>query len=606
MKLYIQAIRNVFAAIICLLTITGVGYTQTNFALLYGSTGMEYGKANAVDRDGNYINGCLFQNSINFNPAGSTILTAPGATTHIALTKYNRNGELLWAKAFGGVTTSEAPHGIECDSAGNIYVTGYFGSTFQTGPQPADFNPDGGGTIFSQGNEDCFLAKYDKDGNYVWAFGLGNTGQNTQERAWDIAVDASGNSYVGGGFRGTVNFNPLGNAVNVSLPDTLAGLFIAKYNKSGLLQWVMPINAQCNNVFTEAYVALDLDNQGNLCAGGNFRGSGVNINPLGTTTLLTSSGLTDFFIAKYNSETGVLLWVNKTGGTSADVISPGALRCDKTGKIWFTGRLSGTGTVDFDPGQGVANVSNSSLFLACYGAGGEFVMAKGMNSGAGDGGHRITFDSGNNIYLAGWMNGTADFGNGITRSAFSSTADVLLAKFTQAGECQWAFNFGGNGSSENNICAGLLADDEDNLYITGQLYGTGADTDPGSGTLLMSSAGQNDCFVIKYKSDGSLWQNTPSGLENEGSGIPEFRITGNYPNPFNPNTTIFFSLEEPGTASVELYDVTGKMISLITVGYFSAGQNRVEFVADDLTSGVYYYRIITKTGSFTGKMVLMR
>ncbi len=61
-------------------------------------------------------------------------------------------------------------------------------------------------------------------------FGLGNTGTNTQERAWDIATDANGNSYVVGGFHGTVNFNPSGTSMNYTLPDTLAGLFIAKYN----------------------------------------------------------------------------------------------------------------------------------------------------------------------------------------------------------------------------------------------------------------------------------------------------------------------------------------------------------------------------------------
>lgn len=85
---------------------------QTNLAMLYSSAGMEYGKASAVDASNNYINGSLFQNTINVNPSGTTNLTAPGAATQLALTKYNSNGKLVWAKHMGGTTTSEAPHEI--------------------------------------------------------------------------------------------------------------------------------------------------------------------------------------------------------------------------------------------------------------------------------------------------------------------------------------------------------------------------------------------------------------------------------------------------------------------------------------------------------------
>ena len=179
-------------------------------ALLYSSSGMEYGKASAVDAANNYINGSLFQNTINVNPNGTTNLTAPGATTQLALTKYNEQGQLIWAKQMGGTNTSEAPHGIGTDANNNIYVTGYFGSSTLTGPQNASFNPLGGGTISTEGNEDIFLAKYDSNGNHLWSFGLGNIGQETQERAWDISTDNQGNSYIVGGFHGTMNFNPLG------------------------------------------------------------------------------------------------------------------------------------------------------------------------------------------------------------------------------------------------------------------------------------------------------------------------------------------------------------------------------------------------------------
>lgn len=555
---------------------------QNNLALLYSSAGMEYGKASAIDVDTNYINGSLFQNTINVNPNGTTNLTAPGATTHIALTKYDRQGQLVWAKIFGGVTTSEAPHGIDCDASKNIYVTGYFGSTTLTGPQIADFNPLGGGTVATQGNEDCFVAKYDQNGIYQWAFGLGNTGENTQERAWDIATDANGNSYVVGGFHGTINFNPLGTAMNYSLPDTLVGLFVSKYNTNGICQWVVMLDAQCTSVFTEGYATCDIDNSGNLYVAGNFRGANINFNPLGTSTTLTNSGLTDMFIAQYNILNGNLNWVKKIGSAAQDIVSPGALRCDNNGNPYFTGRLSGTGSVDFDPSAATSNITNSSLFLVSYDASGNLRYVTGMNSGAGDGGHRVSFDNSNNVYIAGWMNGTATFGT-FTRTANSSTADVFLAKYNNnLTICDWALNFGGTGSTANNICAGLSVDQENNPIITGQLYGTNANVNPlGTTALNLSSVGNNDCFIIKYMPDGTLWENTVTGLS-------DFNFQNKifiYP---NPTSNFLYLNSDLSIKKIEIFNLAGHKLE------WNENSNSID--VSDLSIGTYIMELTEQTG----------
>jgi hypothetical protein len=552
---------------------------QTNLAMLYSSAGMEYGKASAVDASNNYINGSLFQNTINVNPSGTTNLTAPGAATQLALTKYNSNGQLVWAKHMGGTTTSEAPHGIGTDALNNIYVTGYFGSTTLTGAQNANFNPAGGGTISTQGNEDIFVAKYDSNGVYQWAFGLGNTGQETQERAWDISTDNSGNSYVVGGFHGTMNFNPLGTTMNFSLPDSTAGLFIAKYNTNGIAQWVVILDVKGNSVFTETYATCDLDAFGNLYVAGNVRGSNVNFNPLGTSTLLSSAGQNDIFISKYNVSNGVLSWVKKIGGAAQDLVSPGALRCDNNGNPYFTGRLTGTGTVNFDPNGGTTNVVNSALYITSYDANGNLRFAKGMNSGTGDGGHRVDFDNLNNVYIAGWMNGTATFGT-ISKTAFSPTADNFLAKFSNdLSTCIWALNFGGAGATANNITAGLSVDHENNPIITGQLYGTNANANPlGSNALTLSSVGLNDCFVIKYKTDGTLWESTSVGIETIPSSLNNIHI---YPNPVEDILTIN---SEVKFKELSILSINGQ--TLLNRAYESA------INLNSLPTGVYILKLI--------------
>ena len=190
--------RTRLITFVLFLTIPNLAIGQ-NLAMLYSSTGMEYGKAITVDRSNCYINTSLFQNTINVNPNGITNLSAPGVTTQVAVTKYSSVGNLLWAFHVGGATTSEAPHGVAVDSENNLYLTGYFGSTTTTGPLTASFNPAGGGLLTTEGNEDIFVAKYDSNGTYQWALSMGNIGAETQERAWDISVDNQGNSFVTGG-----------------------------------------------------------------------------------------------------------------------------------------------------------------------------------------------------------------------------------------------------------------------------------------------------------------------------------------------------------------------------------------------------------------------
>ena len=397
------------------------------------------------------------------------------------------------------------------------------------------------------------MAKYDINGYFQWAFGLGNIGEETQERAWDIATDNTGNSYVVGGFHGTMNFNPLGTAMNYSIPDATAGLFIAKYNTNGICQWVVILDVKGNSVFNETYATCDIDAFGNLFVAGNIRGTNVNFNPLGTSTILSSIGQNDIFITKYNVNNGNLIWAKRIGSTAQDLVSPGALRCDNNGNPYFTGRLSGTNTVNFDPNGGTTNVVNSSLYIVSYDTNGNLRFAKGMNSGVGDGGHRVEFDNSNYVYIAGWMNGTATFGT-ISRTAFSPTADNFLAKYSNdLSTCLWAINFGGEGATANNIVAGLSIDQDNNPIITGQLYGINANVNPlGLTPLNLSSIGSNDCFVIKYKADGTLWDSTPLSIEDYINESSPLKI---YP---NPTSDFIYIASYLNIKEVEIFNIIGQ------------------------------------------------
>jgi hypothetical protein len=86
------------------------------------------------------------------------------------------------------------------------------------------------------------------------------------------------------------------------------------------------------------------------------------------------------------------------------------------------------------------------------------------------------------------------------------------------------------------------------------------------------------------------------------------KLYPNYPNPFNPSTTISFQLREPGKMTLELYDLIGQKVAVLLEGYMEAGHHGVKLNSDEynLSGGVYFYKI--NAGNFTSvkKLILIK
>ncbi|MBD3383903.1 T9SS type A sorting domain-containing protein, partial [candidate division KSB1 bacterium] len=84
------------------------------------------------------------------------------------------------------------------------------------------------------------------------------------------------------------------------------------------------------------------------------------------------------------------------------------------------------------------------------------------------------------------------------------------------------------------------------------------------------------------------------------------KLGDNYPNPFNPVTTIPFMLKKSGYTTLDVYDVLGHKVTELVRDNLDAGSHKVQFDASELTSGVYFYKI--RSGDFfaSRKMILMR
>ncbi|HXK50394.1 MAG TPA: T9SS type A sorting domain-containing protein, partial [Clostridiales bacterium] len=86
-----------------------------------------------------------------------------------------------------------------------------------------------------------------------------------------------------------------------------------------------------------------------------------------------------------------------------------------------------------------------------------------------------------------------------------------------------------------------------------------------------------------------------------------FELFQNYPNPFNPETTIQYSLKYDSNVKLTVYNIKGESVADIVNEFNKAGSHFVSFSAEDLTSGIYFYRLdIDGIAVSTRKMVLTK
>jgi len=80
----------------------------------------------------------------------------------------------------------------------------------------------------------------------------------------------------------------------------------------------------------------------------------------------------------------------------------------------------------------------------------------------------------------------------------------------------------------------------------------------------------------------------------------------NYPNSFNPMTTIRFKLEIPGYINLKIYNLLGKEIHTLIQGRYETGEYKIQWNAKNLPSGIYLYRLQAEDFTETKKLILLR
>ncbi len=196
-----------------------------NFIWVKHGAGANYDVPYALtlDTQENVYTTGYFDGTVDFDPnANETTLTSIGGFD-VFVQKLNGDGELLWAKNMGGIST-EIGNGIFVDSQGAVYTTGYVSET-------ADFDPsENSANIVSHGETDIFVSKLSADGNYVWAYTFGGP-ESDIGRA--IRVNESGTVFITGENRTSSYFNP--NSSQITLGGYQTSAYCVSYNQENFI-----------------------------------------------------------------------------------------------------------------------------------------------------------------------------------------------------------------------------------------------------------------------------------------------------------------------------------------------------------------------------------
>ena len=269
----------------------------------------------------------------------------PGDTV---LWKLNSTGGQTWFNKFvnteGDILTYDLAFNWRMDS---FDAVGTFWDS-------VDFDPSGGLIHRSSyGNSDGFLTKWNQSGTNLMVKTWGDSSGSgvADVSANTVAVDDSGNIFVAGEFTDTVDFDPSRTGQNRSSSSGSRDIFVAKFDSSGNYISVIRIG----NADDEAVDSIAIDSNNDIYITGYFEGT-VDFNPNQYWAFRTAVGFIDCYLAKYNNDLGYI-WARSWGSFNQDqgravAISP------INDFVLLVGVFSGT--VDFDPGPGVFELSTGS------------------------------------------------------------------------------------------------------------------------------------------------------------------------------------------------------------------------------------------------------
>lgn len=312
-----------------------------------------------------------------------------------------------------------------------------------------------------------------------------------QTPAWDWAVspgagycrstviDAAGNAYVTGRFRGSATFG----ATTLTSVDT-SDIYIAKISSTGAYQWAV----RAGGVGADGGLRVALAANGQVLVGGYFYSATATF---GSTVLTRQSAAGDVFVARLSPAGQWLGAVSNTTTTAADSL---VMAFDSTGNLFVAGRFNRFTVIGT---TNLGTVGGYDAFFAELSPAGQWRWASDLGSPADDEATGITVDGQGNMHVTGMFEGV--FGPPSHQVTSAGLQDVFVATWGPGGLLRRVIRGGSNGVDTSTD---LVADRQGNVYVAGAFAGTATDF---GGTILpnASSPGLSDLYVARLDSGGA-------------------------------------------------------------------------------------------------------
>lgn len=373
-----------------------------------------------------------------------------------------------WVKQAGNITGADNGFQIVTDSLDNCYVTGNF-----TGK--AVF---GDTTITSVDTEDCYIAKYDKNGNFIWVKSFGGEGSQCGN---SLAIQPNGDILLAGNFENELLIN-----------DTIIkygwsnSVFIVKLNDLGQIKWYKTYgNGEFNDISE-----IKSDNENNIIAVGRLSDT-ISI---GNKSMI-SHGKVDGFILKL-SNNGNFIWSHVLGGKDDDEINKVSI--DMQNNIYIAGESENDysiNTISNDNDSIISTNSNIS-YIAKYSKNGSLLNFKKYGEGNFVETLDIKNDNNKGIYITGFHCGPLSINKKEFPYSTSRDFDMFIAKFDDNFDFIWFNQFY---SSCNSYGHSINFDKNNNCYLTGnfckeiQINGKKIET-----------TGESNAIIFKFNTDGKI------------------------------------------------------------------------------------------------------
>lgn len=471
--------KRIIPMIFACMAINGLHAQAPTFTTAWQPAGPSVSSETAAvttDAAGNIYTVGHFSGTGDFDPGPGEVLLTSNTTqfNDVFVTKMDPQGNLIWARRFGG-SLNEFASGVVVDSEGQVIICGRYTGIANMNPGPGNFNLTFGG------NTDIFINILDANGNFVFARGIGG---NNFDEPYSMVIDADDMITIGGRFGGTVNFGPN----TLTAPGALEHVdgFILRMNNSGTVQWAKRIG----NTGEDHVSDLTLDPEGNIIFTGVFVSYQADFDPSTQWATLTPVGLRDAFVCKWTNS-GEFLWVVQIGGPENDFGL--SVTTDADGNIYTGGSFRSTS--DFNMagmGYALTSAGGDDAYMARYGPDGTFHWARRIGGTGNDEARRMERSAAGHLVTLGSFLGEVDMDPGPGTQLRNAGAGVgmFMVGLNNSGNYVWDYTV--NASIGN----GLHSADNGDLFAGGRHSGT-VDFDPGPDELLLSAGGGFRAWALR-------------------------------------------------------------------------------------------------------------